>query len=160
MISKELTHDLDPDQVSQQWIDCDHLKQQQESSHKHQHVAAGEVIQKVLEERNHSVGLSHAAVTVAREGKWCHLVPSFKKTTTLYCISLYSYKHAIFQNLKKISCEIMDHNTFIYYYIYIYIIYIYMYLDFTFKGCVLWEFFFLTFKKKREKNTLNAKQLK
>lgn len=51
MISKQLTHNLDSYQVTQQRIDGDHLEQQADPSHKHHHITAGEVIQEVLEDR-------------------------------------------------------------------------------------------------------------
>lgn len=44
MIPKDLAHHLDPYQVSQQGVDCDHLEQQERPSHKNHHITAGEVI--------------------------------------------------------------------------------------------------------------------
>lgn len=44
MLAKELTHHLDPHQVPQQRVNCDHLEQQERPSHEHPHITAGEVI--------------------------------------------------------------------------------------------------------------------
>lgn len=44
MIAKYLAHHLDPHQVPQQGVDCDHLEQQEGPSHKYHHITAGEVI--------------------------------------------------------------------------------------------------------------------
>lgn len=48
VFTKELTHQLHSHQVTQQWVDSGHLEQQESPGHKHQHITAGEVIQKVL----------------------------------------------------------------------------------------------------------------
>lgn len=46
--AKDLPHELHPHQVAQQGVDRHHLEEQEGPSHKHQHVAAGEVVQEVL----------------------------------------------------------------------------------------------------------------
>lgn len=52
MVSKELTHDLNPHQVPQHRIDRDHLEQQAHPSHEDQNIVAGKVIQEVLEDKD------------------------------------------------------------------------------------------------------------
>lgn len=46
--TKDMAHQLHPNQVTQQRVDGGHLEQQTGSSHKHHNISAGKVIQKVL----------------------------------------------------------------------------------------------------------------
>lgn len=48
IVAKYLSHQLHPHQVAQQGVDGDHLEEQEGPSHKHHHVASGEVVQEVL----------------------------------------------------------------------------------------------------------------